>query len=484
MISRGSSPSILSRRTLLASSMVGAVTAYLTPLDTAALGRGGGKGGPGVRQFSADPVTWHTWLLSTPDELRPAAPIAPTAAELDEVVQLQSARDEDTIALIQQWNSRPAVLPWTELANVVFEEFGMSAARQSRAQGILQTAMFDAVIAAYDAQEAYDAPLSAALDDRVTPLESIIADRPTFPSEHAAVAGAAATVLTSLLPDAAPDRFTAVAQEVALTRLQAGLNVRRDTDAGLALGQAIGERAVAHGAQDRFTADWDGAGRLEGAGYWQPTPPAFVETPVEPLAGTWARWVMTSPDQFRPAPPPAYDSPAWHSQLTAVRQAVANRTFSQAQRAKFWQNTAASMHWNGFAAELIARDGRDLPHAARALALMAVAQADAQVACWEAKFTYWTERPITADPELNVLFPTPPFPSYPSGHSTVSNAAAVVLASLFPDDAADLLDLAEEAAASRCWAGIHFPIDDDAGTLLGRSVGYLVVDAARADGIG
>ena len=37
----------------------------------------------------------------------------------------------------------------------------------------------------------------------------------------------------------------------ALTRLQAGFNVRRDIEAGLTLGQAIGERALAHGAEDR-----------------------------------------------------------------------------------------------------------------------------------------------------------------------------------------------------------------------------------------
>ena len=86
---------------------------------------------------------------------------------------------------------------------------------------------------------------------------------------------------------------------------------------------------------------------------------------------------------------------------------------------------------------------------ARVLALLAVAQSDAQVACWDSKYTYWTERPITADPDLDVLFPTPPFPSYPSGHATISNAAAVVLSHLFPEDAADLLTLAEAAAASR-----------------------------------
>lgn len=471
-----------SRRSLLGASLAGATLAATGGVALRAQGASAFALG---NQIETLPFTsWHTWILASADALRPEAPSEPSADELAELVDVQANRDDATIALIQQWNSRPAVLVWTELANAAFEEFEVSPGRQSRAHGMLQTAMHDAVIAAYDAQDAYNSPAPAAIDSSVMPFEGIVSDRPSFPSAEASVAGAAAAVLTGLLPDADPTRFSALAEEAALTRLQAGLNLRRDIEAGLTIGQTIGDLAIAHGADDPAGSDWDGSGRLEGAGYWQPTPPYFDDPPAEPLAGMWKLWVMTSPDQFRPAPPATSDSAAWHSQLAAVQEAVGNRTFSQAQRANYWQNTAASIHWNQFAAELIVRDGLDLPHAARVLAMLAVAQADAQVACWEAKYTYWTERPITADPELDVLFPTPPFPSYPSGHATVSNAAAVALASLFPDDAADLLDLAEEAAASRCWAGIHFPIDDDAGTLLGRNIGYLVVNVARGDGAG
>jgi membrane-associated phospholipid phosphatase len=191
---------------------------------------------------------------------------------------------------------------------------------------------------------------------------------------------------------------------------------------------------------------------------------------------------LASPDQFRPAPPPAYDSPAWQSQLAAVQEAVARRTFAQATQATYWQESAASYLWDGFAVDLITRYQLDLPHAARVLALTSVAMADAAVACWDAKYTYWTARPITADPNLEVLFPTPPHPSYPSAHAPISNAAAVVLVHLFPHDALDLLALGAEAAASRGWAGIHFPVDNDAGLLLGRNVGYLVTNVARSDG--
>ena len=153
----------------------------------------GGKGG--VLHDSAD--GWHPWLLTSPDELRPDTPETPTSADLDELVHLQDARDDAIVALIKQWNSRPAVLPWTETANAAFAEFKMPPVRQSRAQGMLQTALHDAVIAAFDAQDAYQAPLPATLHAQITPLEGIVTDRPAFPSEHAAVAGAAAEVLGS-----------------------------------------------------------------------------------------------------------------------------------------------------------------------------------------------------------------------------------------------------------------------------------------------
>jgi membrane-associated phospholipid phosphatase len=113
--------------------------------------------------------------------------------------------------------------------------------------------------------------------------------------------------------------------------------------------------------------------------------------------------------------------------------------------------------------------------AARVLALTSVAMADGFICCWDAKYTYWTERPITADPSLDVLIPTPPFPSYTSGHSTISTAAATVLGYLFPADEADLTARAHEARSSRLWAGIHFPIDNEMGALGGGMIGRLVV---------
>ncbi|MBN9012875.1 MAG: vanadium-dependent haloperoxidase, partial [Rhizobiales bacterium] len=187
-----------------------------------------------------------------------------------------------------------------------------------------------------------------------------------------------------------------------------------------------------------------------------------------------------------PPAPPAAGSPPWQAEVGAVREAVARRTSDQETAVNFWAGGSGTVTpgglWVQVARDLIVRDGLDLPHAARVLALVSVAIADGFACCWDAKYAYWSERPITADPTLAVLIPTPPFPSYTSGHATISAAAAAVLAHLFPADAADLAAKAQQAAASRLWAGIHFAIDNEMGATGGGMVGRLVAERARNDG--
>jgi membrane-associated phospholipid phosphatase len=122
------------------------------------------------------------------------------------------------------------------------------------------------------------------------------------------------------------------------------------------------------------------------------------------------------------------------------------------------------------------------PWAARAYALLSVAGYDATVAAFEGKYHYWTGRPVHFDASTTTLLPNYAHPDYPSGHSTQGGAAEAVLAALFPRDAARLAAWAEELAASRVWAGIHFPSACAAGLTLGRTVGGRVVERLRGDG--
>ena len=122
--------------------------------------------------------------------------------------------------------------------------------------------------------------------------------------------------------------------------------------------------------------------------------------------------------------------------------------------------------------------------AARALALASVATYDAMVACWDAKYHYWLLRPISADPTIKTVFSTPPFPAYPSGHSTLSSAVAEVFAEVFPDAAEFYRQKAVEASMSRILGGVHYRFDVLAGEHLGVQVGEAVVEWAREDGSG
>ncbi len=464
-----------SRRALVTSSLAAAAL-------WASSGRPAGASAPAPD----DPGVLRPWLLVTPDELRPSVPGAPTNDEQAEVLQFQARRTATTVATVGSWADGPTILPWTSLGLDLVRVHQPGPVRAARALALLHAALYDTVLAVRDARQAYPRPAPWQVDSQVTPLGLPDLADAAFPSEHAAVAAAASSVLAHLFPHESAQGLAALAQEAAESRLWAGAAHRSDIDAGRAMGQAVGERAITRAKADGSSTGWDGHGRPASADAWQPTPPGFIQTPVDPLAGTWRPWVIPSGDAYRPPPPPATASAAWRAELQAVQEAVARRTDEQAAAVLRWAGgpgtaTPAGL-WIEITRDLIVRDGRDSLGTAAALALASVVMADAFICCWDAKYTYWTARPITADPTLAVLIPTPPFPSYTSGHAAASAAAATVLGHLFPDDASALLEMATEAISSRLWAGIHFPLDCEMGMVGGGLVGRLVVVRARADG--
>src|SRR4051812_32686415 len=103
---------------------------------------------------------------------------------------------------------------------------------------------------------------------------------------------------------------------------------------------------------------------------------------------------MAAGDSIRPAPLPKYQSPHWQAELAQVQETVANRTLQEKSEAVWWQ-TPTPPPFLSWAHELVRRDGLDLLHAARALGYLGAAWADAVVAVWDAKYEWWTSRPIT-----------------------------------------------------------------------------------------
>lgn len=108
---------------------------------------------------------------------------------------------------------------------------------------------------------------------------------------------------------------------------------------------------------------------------------------------------------------------------------------------------------------------------------------DALIGCWDAKYHYWTLRPTQADPSITLVFALPNHPSYPSGHSCSSAAAATVLAYLFPDRAAEVAGWVTDAGLSRMYAGIHYRFDITAGKNLGDAVAQWAIARDRQSGL-
>jgi PAP2 superfamily len=294
----------------------------------------------------------------------------------------------------------------------------------------------------------------------------------------ALAAGAAGTVLRHLFP-ARAGSLARLTREAATPAGSA-----RQAHRGIALGRLAGRQMVAR-------ARADGSDRIgpvvvpDLLGAWVPTPPAF-SPPLEPLAGSWRPWALRRAGQFRPAPPPPYGGPTHLAQALEVLEVARTLTPEQRAIALRWNDGAGTDtpagHWNRIAIDLIERARHGPRRAARVLALLNAAQADAFIACWEAKYQYWTRRPVTVirdwlDADFSPLIPTPPFPAYPSGHATTSAAAATVLGRLFPARALALDRLADKAAASRVYGGIHFHVDAEAGLTLGRRVGLAALAA-------
>jgi membrane-associated phospholipid phosphatase len=177
-----------------------------------------------------------------------------------------------------------------------------------------------------------------------------------------------------------------------------------------------------------------------------------------------------------------------------------SRALTPEQRAiaRFWSDDPMLSptppgHWIAIARELLLAEGADAERWVDVMARLGIAQADAFIGCWNAKFQYDLLRPVTyirrvIDKSWEPLLITPPFPEYPSGHSTQSGASAEVLTALFGADfafedtthVADGLPgrhfpsfraAAEEAGISRLYGGIHFRAAIERGLEQGRCIG-------------
>ena len=379
---------------------------------------------------------------------------------------------------------KPMTVPWTEMVLASFVKHKTSPNRAARGLGLLQVGLHDAIV--LSDQLCSQKPSSSAAD----PWRHCA-------SHHAesVVAAAAARVLRYLFV-AEESYFDRLALELARRAVQQGRTTETAAQAGLALGARIGERMVEYGESDGTARGWNGSrlewygeGRYYGPGAWEPTPPYFYYPPEEPFAPTWRTWLLSRPDQFRPTPPP-FGSERHLKDLLEVRAVLDNLTAEQKRIALFWADGRGTVtpagHWNQIALKLVAEHAMtDSRSVAVTLARLNQAMADGFIAAWDSKYAFWTARPVTAaryllGVEIQPAILTPAFPSYVSGHSTFSGAAAAVLGHYFPRRRDELTRMGEEAALSRLYGGIHYRFDNDDGLALGRKVAGLAIAASES----
>jgi PAP2 superfamily len=290
------------------------------------------------------------------------------------------------------------------------------------------------------------------------------------------------------------------------------------------LPRRVYKRSVAHGqAVARAILEWaatDGFSVYHHCQYiavpvpgaWQPTPPAFNPAPLQPCWGLIRPMVLTSGQECAPPGHPPFSTDTGSDVYAAgleVYTVGLGLSAEQKTIADYWSDSPVATgtppgHWIAIVSQIAENDGLSLTAAAEAYARVGLAVHDAFIGCWYAKYAYNLQRPVTyindhIDQSWRPYLVTPGFPSYASGHSTQSGAAAHVLSDLFgskrftdtthtdhdlvppqkPRTFDSFEDAAAEAAVSRLYGGIHFSFDNDHGLASGQCIGQAILDRVR-----
>jgi len=393
----------------------------------------------------------------------------------------ESKREAEIV--LNAWKTEPASLAWTRILLARHIKHKTMPTRGARGLALVHVAMHDA----------YNLALAKDWDRAHARL---------------AMSMAAAEVL-SYLYVAEERAFVRIAFEIAAQSTNSSVSaLPSQSTSALTLGAAVAAGVIQRAETDGAQRGWNGSrlqyygqDRYYGPGSWEATPPYFYYPPDEPFAPEWATWALTSQNQFRPNPP-AFGSNRYLDDLrevvridSEIRLTTPKSIGSPAQPdvalvpsapsderfriAKFWVDGHGSVtppgHWNQIAIDEVLDASLDDKETLRLFAQLNIGMADTFIAIWDAKYHYWTMRPVTAAKkllgvDLKPLLLTPSFPSYPSGHAGFSACAAQILSQYFPKEAKKLNSMANEAAMSRLYGGIHFRFDNTHGLALGRRV--------------
>lgn len=194
---------------------------------------------------------------------------------------------------------------------------------------------------------------------------------------------------------------------------------------------------------------------------------------VEPGAGKWKTFVISSVKEYRLPPP---DKTKTATEIKEIQTLQVNSNQEAINKILFWSAGAPGYRWNQLITKLTPPGG--IP-AFRQTAILNVAIYDATIAAWDNKYFYNRERP-SGSFKKNIA--APDNPSYPCEYSVAAGVSAAILGYLYPARADSFNLLAEEACASRILSGVQYPSDVKEGFALGKKIALKVIERAKADG--
>ncbi|HLN53633.1 MAG TPA: phosphatase PAP2 family protein [Lentimicrobium sp.] len=483
---------------------------------------------PALDLVNADTAAknWKPVLLSAPDEF-PVVPPSPVSsadylAEANEVIGWQSNITARQQEIVDYWNAG-GVLRWNEILRELVAKHNLppyqnedgtypvpNAANPfsypqfpfsnppfaARAYAYVSAAQYDALIAASFYRNLYKRKSPGELNNSIrlmVPRSQI--EGYAYPSEEAVIDGVTVEMLKLLFPTEIAF-VQQKADEHKLSRIISGASTRSDIEAGEKLGKAVASKFITRARGDR-------AGQAGGnAALWISMEQQCVDKgeipwkslespsrpPMLPRFGVVKGFLLDSISVIngRPAAPPSTGSDEFKKDVEEVLWYSQHPTKEHYKLVDFWADGAGTYtppgHWNAIACDAFI--GRNYSEArwARNLALLNLAMMDAAICCWDVKFTYFNPRPSQINPEIKTLTGLPNFPSFPSGHSTFSGAAATILSHLIPALADTFNEYANEASMSRLYGGIHYRRDCETGLIMGKAIGQKAVMRAMSDG--
>jgi len=475
-----------------------------------------------------DAGAWKLVLLSRPDSFIVAPPAATNSpgyiGELNEVKGLQRNLTSDQIGSIKYW-AAGGVLRWNETMRELVAKHNLPPYQNedgtypipsganpfaypqfpfsnppyaARAYAYVSAAQYDALVACWYYKKLFNRPAPYKVDSTINANATLIAktDLPSYPSEDAVLAGVTAEMMKMLFPTeiAFVEQKAVDAKESALA---SGKNTRSDWTAGEALGRQIASVFAARGRSDNTSKavgtpdQWkkledDAIARGEIPWMSLETP---KRPPMLPFFGNVKPFLFDSLTviALRPGPPPSTSSDEMKQETAEVLSYTTNATRENFRIVHFWADGVSTYsppgHWDAIAADDFIKKNFSEVRWARNMALLNMTEMDAAIVCWNTKYFYFNPRPTQMDPSIKTLTGIPNFPSYISGHSTFSGAAATILGHIIPERAGEYMAMAEEAARSRLIAGIHYNKSDcKVGLDVGKNVGNYAVQRAQTDG--